>query len=94
MKGKGRASRIPWSMDAPIKAFVIGEGDPSEGVEVVVEEPNGDQIVVRCICLEEHTIIEGDGKLIEYFHERYGERAFCRTVREAALRAAENQNIE
>lgn len=81
-------------MDGQIKAFAIGDGDPTEGVEVIVEEPNGDQILVRCICLDEQTIIEGDSKLIEYFHERYGERTFCMTVREAALRADESQGTE
>ncbi len=79
-------------MDSSLKAIAVGQGDPSEGVEVIVEEPNGDQIRVCCICFDEQTIIEGDGQLIEYLHERYGERTFCLTVREAALRAAEGQD--
>ncbi|MEP0766908.1 MAG: hypothetical protein HRF45_10270 [Fimbriimonadia bacterium] len=81
-------------MNGPIKAFAVGHGDPAEGIEVIVEEPNGDQILVRCICLDEQTVIEGDGNLIEYFHERYGERTFSMTVREAALRAAESHGPE
>ena len=74
-------------MSSRLNARAVNRIETSEGViaEVVVIEPNGDQYIVNCICRKEGTTVDGEGDALSYLNERYGDVAFCTTVRNAAM---------
>ena len=74
-------------MSGRLNARAIHRIETSDGViaEVVVVEPNGDEYVVKCLCLEEGTTVDGEGDALSYLNERYGDVAFCTVVRNAAM---------
>jgi len=74
-------------MSGRLSARAVHRIETSEGViaEVVVIEPNGDEYVVKCVCRDEGTTVDGEGDALHYLNERYGDKAFCSAVRKAAL---------
>ncbi|HLK15278.1 MAG TPA: hypothetical protein VKT78_10770 [Fimbriimonadaceae bacterium] len=70
-----------------LTARAISRIETPEGVvaEVIVVEPNGDEYRVNCLCRAEGTTVDGEGDALHYLNERYGDQAFCFTVRTAAL---------
>lgn len=74
-------------MPGRLSARAIHRIETAEGViaEVVVIEPNGDEYVVKCLCRDEGTTVDGEGDALSYLNERYGDVAFCTAVREAAM---------
>ncbi|MHB8635520.1 MAG: hypothetical protein ACYC96_03495 [Fimbriimonadaceae bacterium] len=75
-------------MSNPLSARAINRVETPEGViaEVVVVEPNGDEYVVKCLCRDEGTTVDGEGDALSYLNERYGDVVFCTAVRNAAMR--------
>ena len=78
-------------MSGPLNARAVHRIETSEGViaEVVVIEPNGDEYVVKCLCREEGTTVDGEGDALSYLNERYGDVVFCTAVRNAAMMRGE-----
>ncbi len=56
--------------------------------DVVLTEPNGDTHLVTCIALPEFTRLEGDGEMLDYLNERYGDRTVCFTARDLVVAAS------
>ena len=70
-------------MEALLSARVVEKVLTSEGMlaEVMVYEPNGDAYRFHCLCGDEETAVDGDGEELSYLNERYGDVAFCTTIR-------------
>lgn len=54
-------------------------------VDVMLVEPNGDQVQVRCLILGERTEIGGNEDEMKHLNQRYGPQAVCVAARTAAL---------
>lgn len=76
-------------MNYHLSAKVLSKLETQKGIEgdVAVYEPNGDETIVHCVANEWHTMITGDNRLLDYFHQRYGDSHFSLTVRGALLEA-------
>jgi hypothetical protein len=74
-------------MSGQLSARAVQRIETSEGViaEVVVIEPNGDEYVVKCLCRDEGTTVDGEDDALSYLNERYGDVEFCTAVRNAAM---------
>jgi hypothetical protein len=74
-------------MPTSLTANVIERIRTPDGIvaDLVVVEPNGDRTYITCTVFPTTTEVDGDGELLAYLNERYGDVNFCQTVRKAAL---------
>lgn len=74
-------------MATGITAQVLERIQTPDGIvaDLLVIEPNGDSTFVTCTVFPTTTEVDGDGDLLAYLNERYGDREFCQIVRRAAL---------
>lgn len=54
--------------------------------DVLLIEPNGDEHRVRCLCKRDGTTdIGGDGEMVAFLNDKYGDQSVCGLARQVTL---------